>query len=120
MTFVLPVLGFGDEQPPPTLVTWRDGTVLCRGILGSYPIPEQQPDAPSDTNVISLDGLGTNEMPTKKNLSSENRGGRGFGVLQKEDRQFLTPDFDDKRQSGQRYVGYYNKVSDTPGRSDDA
>jgi hypothetical protein len=58
-------------------------------------------------------------MPTKKNLSNENKGGRGFGVLNSDDRGFLKPDFDAERQGGQRYVGYYNKVSDTPGRSDD-
>jgi len=67
MTFFLPILGFGDEQSPPTLVTWKDGTVLCRGILGSYPIPEQQPDdvAPSD-NVVSFD-----EFKEKRNAYKE-------------------------------------------------
>jgi len=58
-------------------------------------------------------------MPTKKNLSNENRGGRGFGVLDKTDREFLKPAFDVERQRGQAYVGLYNKVSDAPGRSDD-
>jgi hypothetical protein len=33
--FVLPVLGLGDEQSSPVTVVWKDGTVLCRGILGS-------------------------------------------------------------------------------------
>ena len=49
-----------------------------------------------------------------------NKGGKGFGALQKEDRDFLKPNFDADRQHGEIYVGYYNKVSDTPGRSDDA
>jgi hypothetical protein len=55
----------------------------------------------------------------RPDLKTVNKGGRGFGALDKSDREFLKPNFDDKLQSGQRYVGYYNKVSDTPGRSDD-
>jgi hypothetical protein len=55
----------------------------------------------------------------KPDLKTVNAGGRGFGVLSPDDRKFLAPDFDDKLQSGQRYPGYFNKVTDTPGRSDD-
>jgi hypothetical protein len=40
----------------------------------------------------------------KPNLKTVNKGGRGFGALDQSDRNFLTPDYDDKRQSGQRYV----------------
>jgi hypothetical protein len=43
--FVLPVLGLGDEQSSPVTVTWLDGSVICRGILGSAFDPEpEQPD----------------------------------------------------------------------------
>ena len=38
--FILPVLGLGDEQSSPTTVIWRDGTVICRGILGGAFDPE--------------------------------------------------------------------------------
>jgi hypothetical protein len=55
----------------------------------------------------------------KPNLKTVNKGGRGFGVLNSEDRQFLTPNFDAKGQYGPDYVGKFNKVTDTPGRSDD-
>ena len=44
-------------------------------------------------------------MPSKRNRFKENRGGRGFGVLNSEDRKFLTPDFDVERQRGEKYVG---------------
>ena len=55
----------------------------------------------------------------RPDLKTVNKGGRGFGELDKTDREHLRPDFDAERQHGQVYVGYYNKVSDTPGRSDD-
>jgi hypothetical protein len=52
--FVLPILGLGDEQSSPITITWRDGSVVCRGyrgILGGFDEPEQKlPD-----NVVSLD-----------------------------------------------------------------
>jgi hypothetical protein len=54
--FCLPILGFGDEQSPPTVVTWRDGTVLCRGILGTLDadyVPDE-PQQPSE-NVVSFE-----------------------------------------------------------------
>jgi hypothetical protein len=37
----------------------------------------------------------------------ENKGGRGFGVLDKTDREFLTPDFDSETQVGQKAVGMF-------------
>ena len=46
------------------------------------------------------------------------RGGRGFGVLQKEDRKFLTPDFDVERQRGEMYVGG-RATADKPGVAGD-
>jgi hypothetical protein len=52
-------------------------------------------------------------MP-KKNRFKENRGGRGFGVLDQTDRQFLTPDYDAKRQVGERAVGMF-ATADKPG-----
>jgi hypothetical protein len=33
--FVLPVLGLGDEHSSPTTYVYRDGNVICRGILCS-------------------------------------------------------------------------------------
>ena len=32
--FSLPILGFDDGPTDPSLVVWKDGTVVCRGILG--------------------------------------------------------------------------------------
>lgn len=46
----VPMLGFGDERPPGVTVTWRDGTVVYRGILGSCLQPEPEPR----DNVIYL------------------------------------------------------------------
>jgi hypothetical protein len=34
--FILPVLGLGAEDRRPHTITWRDGTVVCRGILGDF------------------------------------------------------------------------------------
>jgi hypothetical protein len=50
----------------------------------------------------------------KKQSKLDERGSRGFGYgqLEKTDREFLKPDFDAKRQVGERYVGYYNQVTD--------
>jgi len=42
------------------------------------------------------------------------RGARGFAKLDKTDRQFLEPDFDRKRQVGQRAVGMF-ATADNPG-----
>jgi hypothetical protein len=43
------------------------------------------------------------------------RGARGFGRLAKEDRDFLKPDFDVKRQAGPKAVGQDPQV--TKGRT---
>jgi hypothetical protein len=53
--FVLPILGLGDEQSSPVTITWRDGSIVCRGyrgILGGFE-PEPEPEWPD--NVVSLD-----------------------------------------------------------------
>jgi hypothetical protein len=34
--FSLPVLGFSDWSPNPSCVQWKNGTVICRGILGAF------------------------------------------------------------------------------------
>ena len=47
------ILGFGDEQSSPVTVTWADGTILYRGILGSAFDPAPEPEQPD--NVVSLD-----------------------------------------------------------------
>ena len=49
----VPILGFGDEQSPPVIVVWRDGTVLCRGILGRALDPVPEPERRD--NVVSFD-----------------------------------------------------------------
>ena len=52
MSFVLPILGSGDNHLSPETVTWRDGSVVChgyRGILGGF---EPKQELPS--NVISF------------------------------------------------------------------
>jgi hypothetical protein len=59
--FCLPILGFGDEQSPPVTVTWRDGTILCRGILGTLDA-DYAPDMPAQDNVVSI-----NEFKEKRN-----------------------------------------------------
>jgi hypothetical protein len=41
------------------------------------------------------------------------RGGRGYGKLDKTDREFLTPDFDRRRQQAERAVGMF-ATSDKP------
>jgi hypothetical protein len=66
--FCVPILGFGDEQSPPTVVTWRDGTILCRGILGSLDAENITPviKQPSDTNVISM-----SEFKEKRNAKEK-------------------------------------------------
>jgi len=46
------------------------------------------------------------------------KGGKGFGALQKEDRKFLTPDFDVERQRGEQYVGGA-ATADRPGVAND-
>jgi hypothetical protein len=38
--FGLPVLGFSDWSPNPSCVQWKNGTVICRGILGGAFDPE--------------------------------------------------------------------------------
>ena len=38
--FILPVLGLGAEDRRPHTITWLDGTVVCRGILGGAFDPE--------------------------------------------------------------------------------
>jgi hypothetical protein len=53
-------------------------------------------------------------MPSKKNLSNENKGGRGFGVLDKTDRQFLRPNADTDLLYGEKAVGMFG-TSDHPG-----
>jgi hypothetical protein len=53
-------------------------------------------------------------MPSKKNLSNENKGGRGFGELDKTDREFLRSDYDAERQVGQKAVGMFG-TADHPG-----
>ena len=53
-------------------------------------------------------------MPSKTNRFKENRGGRGFGVLDRTDRDFLTPEFDAERQRGEMYVGGL-ATADKPG-----
>jgi hypothetical protein len=56
----------------------------------------------------------------KPDIKAVNSGGRGFGKLDKSDLDFLKPNADtDLLYGKEKYVGYYNKVSDTPGRSDD-
>ena len=56
----------------------------------------------------------------KPDLKTVNKGGRGFGILDKTDKQFLTPNANtDLLYGKEKFVGYFNKVSDTPGRSDD-
>jgi hypothetical protein len=50
--FLVPLLGLGDEQSPPVTVTWKEGTVIYRGILGGYE-PAREPHPPA--NVVSLD-----------------------------------------------------------------
>jgi hypothetical protein len=65
--FCLPILGFGDEQSPPVTVTWRDGTVLYRGILGTLDadyVPDE-PQQPSD-NVVSFSEFKENRNALKE------------------------------------------------------
>jgi hypothetical protein len=57
-------------------------------------------------------------MPSKTNRFKENRGGRGFGVLDSEDKKFLTPDYDAERQVGQKAVGMF-ATADRPGVAGD-
>jgi hypothetical protein len=68
--FVLPVLGLGDEQMSPVTVTWRDGTVICRGILGdmsSETLARQraeqlrQEELRQQTNVVLLEDWRQND-----------------------------------------------------------
>ena len=40
------------------------------------------------------------------------RGARGFGQLSKEDKRFLVPDFNRRRQMGERAVGQVAQVGD--------
>jgi hypothetical protein len=44
----------------------------------------------------------------------DEKGARGWGAgkLDKTDLEHLKPDFDAKRQVRERYVGYYNRVTD--------
>ena len=46
--------------------------------------------------------------------TGDKRGAVGFGKPDKEDREFLSPDFDTKRQVGQRAVGMF-ATADNPG-----
>jgi hypothetical protein len=41
------------------------------------------------------------------------RGAVGFGKLSKEDKEFLKPDFDRKKQTGPDYVGKFNQVMES-------
>jgi hypothetical protein len=65
--FCLPILGFGDENHPSYTVVWKDGTVLCRGILGDFPHNETvalEPEQPD--NIVSF-----NEFKEKRNAIKE-------------------------------------------------
>jgi hypothetical protein len=62
--FILPVLGLGAEDRRPHTITWLDGTVVCRGILGDFS-PEtvarekaeqdRKDELRSNENVVLLD-----------------------------------------------------------------
>jgi hypothetical protein len=64
INFALPILGFGDGDAPPSIVKWRDGTVVYRGILGGFD-PQPEPESPR-ANVISFA-----EYKEKKKWESE-------------------------------------------------
>jgi hypothetical protein len=69
--FALPILGFDDGGPTyPSLVIWKDGTVICGGILGDMSPEtlarekaewERKAELRQQTNVILLEDWRQND-----------------------------------------------------------